>query len=70
MAGDAAISYWLTPGAWWTSAIKRSDSGNGSGLIRMPLTTVKIAVVAPMPIASVNTVVNVNPGDRSSCRSA
>ena len=42
--------------------MSRSESGNGNGLSRTPLTTLKIAVVAPMPIASVSTVVSVNPG--------
>jgi hypothetical protein len=48
--------------------MRRSDSGYGNGSIRMPLITLKIAVVAPMPSASVRMVVSVKPGVRSSRR--
>src|SRR5436190_20853139 len=51
-----------------STEIKRSGSGNGSGFSKMPFMTLKIAVVAPIPIASVSTVVNVKPGERPSRR--
>ena len=40
----------------------RSGSGYGRGLSSTPLTTLKIAVLAPMPNARVSTIVTANPG--------
>ena len=48
----------------------RDGSANGSGRRRMPRTTLKIAVFAPMPIASVNAATSVKPGERRSVRTA
>ena len=45
-------------------------SANGSGLSSTPSTIEKIAVVAPMPKASVSTAVSVNPGERASLLAA
>jgi hypothetical protein len=49
-----------------------SSCGFSTGSIRSStwLNTVKIAVFAPMPKASVNTAVTVNPGARAICRNA
>jgi hypothetical protein len=41
---------------------RRSGSANGSGRSATPLITLKIALVAPMPTASVRTATIVNPG--------
>src|SRR2546423_9287058 len=46
------------------------DSGYGSGLSRTALTTVKMAVFAPMPSASVSTATAVKPGFFSNWRKA
>jgi hypothetical protein len=46
----------------------RSGSAYGSGASRTECTRLKIAVVAPMPIASVSTAIAVNDGARSSER--
>ena len=48
----------------------RSGSGYGSGCSSTPLTTLKIAVVAPTPSASVSTATIVKPGDLISWRTA
>jgi hypothetical protein len=53
--------------ASWTSA-SRSGSGKGSGRSRTALTTLKMAVVAPMPSASVTAATAVKPGERRSRR--
>ena len=48
------------------TATSRSGSRNGSGLRRVALTTLKIAVVAPMPTARIRIAMAANPGfDRS-----
>ena len=47
----------------------RSELGYGSGCSSTPFTTLKIAVVAPMPSASVSTVTTKKPGLRASERS-
>src|SRR3989442_11352396 len=47
-----------------------SGSGKGSGRSSTPYTTVKIAVLAPMPSARVNTATDVNPGLFASIRAA
>src|SRR2546426_11249182 len=48
----------------------RSAAGNGNGRSSTPLTTLKMAVFAPMPIASVSTATAVKPGFFSSWRKA
>src|SRR5882762_2519758 len=48
----------------------RSGSGKGNGRSSTPYTTVKIAVLAPMPRASVKTATAVNPGFFASIRKA
>src|SRR5207245_10099168 len=47
---------------------RRSGSGNGSGRSSTPSTMEKIAVVAPLPSASIRMAVTVNPGDLRSWR--
>ena len=49
---------WSNPrlGNWLVMKISRSGSGNGSGFRITPLTTLKIAVFAPMPSARVSIV--------------
>ena len=51
----------------WT---RRSDPGYGSGLSSTVLTALKIAVLAPMPRASVSTATPVKPGLFASVRTA
>jgi hypothetical protein len=46
----------------------RSGAANGSGLRSTALTRLKMAVFAPMPSASVNTAMTVNPGRFNSMR--
>ena len=53
----------------WTS-IRRSGSANGSGFSSSPFTSVKIAVLAPMPSASVVMAISVKTGAFSSVRMA
>jgi hypothetical protein len=48
----------------------RSTSANGSGFSHIALTRLKIADVAPIPSASTATATTVNPGVRSSERTA
>ena len=48
----------------------RSGSGYAYGLSTTACTTLKIAVVAPRPSASVNTAASVNPGFARNCRKA
>src|SRR6266566_1166707 len=48
----------------------RSGSGKGNGRSSTPYTTVKIAVLAPIPRASVRTATAVNPGFFASIRKA
>ena len=52
----------LTPGALWSSVTSSSGFGYGSAFSSTPSTTLKMAVFAPMPIASVNTATAVKPG--------
>src|SRR5277367_3991381 len=52
------------------STTSLSGSGNGSGRSNTPSTIEKIAVVAPMPSASINTAVSVNAGDFNNFRIA
>src|SRR5438128_12541513 len=48
----------------------RSAAGNGNGRSSTPLTTLKMAVFAPMPRASVSTATAVKPGFFSNWRKA
>jgi len=50
--------------------LRLTACGYGSGLISTEYTTLKIAVVAPMPSASVSTAANVKAGRRAKPRSA
>ena len=43
-------------------ATSSSGAGNGSGFKRTALTTLKMAVFAPIPSASVSTATSVKPG--------
>jgi hypothetical protein len=52
------------------TATSESGSGYASGLISTPLTTLKMAVFAPMPSASVKTATAANVGLRRRPRSA
>jgi hypothetical protein len=52
----------FTPGVECHTPTSASDFGYGSGLMRTLLTTLKIAVVPPIPSASVTTAIAVNPG--------
>ena len=49
-------------------ATRRSESAKGSGRSSTALSTVKIAVFAPMPRASVSSTMTVNPGALASDR--
>src|SRR6476660_3286864 len=51
-------------------AASRSGDGNGSGFNNTALTTLKMAVFAPIPSARVSTATRVNPGDFRSWRKA
>ena len=53
-----------SPGAVCHRPTSRSGSSNGSGLSRTPRTTLKMAVLAPMPSASVKMAISVNMGAR------
>ena len=62
-------------GAWYAGfaaqiATRRFGSAKGSGRKRTPLTTVKIAVVAPMPSARVMRATTVKAGDPARTRTA
>src|SRR5579863_5768507 len=57
-----------TPGAKCQMPASCCASGNGSGLIRTPSITLKIAVLAPMPSARVTRAIDVNIGDRPNRR--
>jgi len=61
----------LAPPFWNTvaSCIKASGLGYGSGRSSTPFTTLKIAVLAPMPSARVSTATVVKPGLRRKVRS-
>jgi hypothetical protein len=50
------------------TATIRSGAAKGSGRSTTALTTLKMAVVAPMPRASVSTAVAAKPGCRTSVR--
>jgi len=49
---------------------KRSESGYGKGFSRTLLTTLNIEVLAPIPMASINTTMSVKPGLFRNCRKA
>jgi hypothetical protein len=51
------------PSLVWYTPTSRSGCGYGSGRSRTPLTTLKMAVLAPMPSARVIAATAVNPGD-------
>ena len=53
------------PGAASHTPTSGSGSSKGSGLSSTPRTTLKMAVLAPMPSASVKTAISVNMGARS-----
>ena len=52
------------------NATSRSESGSGNGRRSMPSTTLKIAVLAPMPRARVSTATTENPGLLATFRTA
>ena len=52
------------------TAMSRSGSGYGKGRSTTACTTLKIAVVAPMPRAMVSAATRAKPGALTSCRSA
>src|SRR5438477_5123844 len=52
------------------NAISSSEFGNGRGLSKRALTTLKMAVLAPMPSARVITAIDVKAGDLRSWRKA
>jgi hypothetical protein len=60
----------LMPGERSHRTTSRSGSGYGSGFRRSAFTTLKIAVLAPMPMASEATITSVNAGLRFKVRSA
>ena len=64
--GDGQSCGMLIPGDRSHRIARRSGSGYGSGLSRSALTTLKIAVLAPMPIASEATITKVEAGAASS----
>ncbi len=58
------------PGRVFQRKTSRSGRGNGSGLMRAALMTLKIAVLAPIPSARVRIATKVNPGVRRRPRMA
>ncbi len=60
--GEARISTNAPLGYVPVMLTSRSGSGYGSGRSRIPLTRLKIAVLAPMPSASVRTATAEKPG--------
>ena len=58
--GDGQSCGMLMPGERSQSTASRSGSGYGSGFSSSALTTLKIAVLAPMPIASEATMTSVS----------
>jgi hypothetical protein len=58
--GDGQSCGMLMPGDRSHSTTSRSGSGHGSGFSSSALTTLKIAVLAPMPIASDTTMTEVS----------
>jgi hypothetical protein len=60
----------LNPGARWLTATSRSGSSKASGFSNTPYTTLKMAVVAPIPSASVRTATAEKPGCFQNIRAA
>ncbi len=59
----------LVPSSTSPCVTSLAGFGNGKGRSNTPSTIEKMAVVAPMPNASVSTAVSVNPGDLRNWRS-
>ena len=68
--GDGQSCGMLMPGFLIQITARRSGSGYGSGSRSSALTTLKMAVLAPMPMASDATMTNVRPGERRRVRKA
>ena len=64
LGGDTQNCEKFSCGNWLVMKTSRWGSGYGSGLRTAPRTTLKMAVFAPMPRASVTTASSVNPGAR------
>ena len=58
---------WGMPWRWEVSqmATRRSESGYGRGFSKTPFRTLKIAVLAPIPMARVMRVMTANIGERA-----
>lgn len=59
-----------SPGALCQTDTRRSGSWNGNGFSNTPYTTLKIAVLAPIPNARVRAATAANPGCFRSIRAA
>src|SRR5215470_1884390 len=71
MAISRAVIERPEPALSWSPTItRRSGAAKGSGRSRMPSTSEKMAVVAPIPSASVRITVSAKPGDLRSWRKA
>ena len=68
--GDGQSWGMLMPGDRSQSTARRSGSGYGSGFSSSALTTLKMAVFAPIPIASDATITKVSPALRLRVRTA
>src|SRR5262249_42621577 len=68
--GDGQSCGMLMPGDRSHNTASLSGSGYGSGLSRSALTTLKTAVLAPIPIASDATITTVRPAVRLNVRRA
>jgi hypothetical protein len=68
--GDGQSCGMLMPGDRSHSTARRSGCGYGSGFSSSALTTLKIAVLAPMPIASDAMITTVSPAERRRVRAA
>ncbi len=69
-SGAESAVYAVPSGYSVLTTCRRSASRYGSGSRRTPCTTLKMALVAPMPSASVSTATAVKPGARRRVRSA
>ena len=69
-SGADSDEYWVPSGYSICSTCRRSASRNGSDCSSTPLTTLKMALLAPMPSASVSSAAAVNAGVRRIMRSA
>ncbi len=67
LAGEFVV---CDPSLVCATMTRRAGSAKGRGRRRIPSTTLKIAVFAPMPSASVRMATTVNAGARSSVRQA